>query len=90
MHWQNLLALLMYRQNSIDAVSDRDFAAEYFILLQFDDRNPFEQTCGTNRFVHERRVWILRTSDAYSTGSSLMPQKKNPDMFELARGKAGH
>jgi argininosuccinate lyase len=75
-------------QNSIDAVSDRDFAAEYLF-------------CATMIGIHlsklaEQIVLFTSTefgffelSDAFSTGSSLMPQKKNPDVFELTRGKAG-
>ena len=75
-------------QNSIDAVSDRDFAAEYLF-------------CTTMIGIHLSKLAeqiILYTSaefgffelsDAFSTGSSLMPQKKNPDVFELTRGKAG-
>jgi argininosuccinate lyase len=74
--------------NSIDAVSDRDFAAEFLFCAAL---------CG----VHLSRLaeaMVLFSSaefgffelpDAYATGSSLMPQKKNPDPFELARGKAG-
>jgi len=75
-------------QNSMDAVSDRDFAVEF---------------CAATALlaVHLSRLaedWILWTtaefdfitiSDAYTTGSSLMPQKKNPDVAELTRGKAG-
>ncbi|HQU37974.1 MAG TPA: argininosuccinate lyase, partial [Anaerolineales bacterium] len=75
-------------QNSLDAVSDRDFAAEYLF-------------CATMIGVHLSKLAeqiVLFTSaefgffelaDAFSTGSSLMPQKKNPDVFELTRGKAG-
>jgi argininosuccinate lyase len=75
-------------QNSIDAVSDRDFAAEYLF-------------CTTMIGIHLSKLAeqiVLYTSaefgffvlsDAFSTGSSLMPQKKNPDVFELTRGKAG-
>jgi argininosuccinate lyase len=74
--------------NSIDAVSDRDFAAEFLFCCAL---------CG----VHLSRLaealilfsssefGFFQLSDAYSTGSSLMPQKKNPDVFELARGGAG-
>ena len=74
--------------NSIDAVSDRDFAAEFLFITAMIG-------------IHLSRIgeeWILWSStefgwakldDAYSTGSSIMPQKKNPDMAELARGKAG-
>ncbi len=75
-------------QNSLDSVSDRDFAAEFLF-------------CTTMIGVHLSKLseqMVLFTtaefgffelSDAYSTGSSLMPQKKNPDLFELSRGKAG-
>jgi argininosuccinate lyase len=75
-------------QNSIDAVSDRDFAAEYLF-------------CATMVGIHLSKLaeqivlftsaefGFLELSDAFSTGSSLMPQKKNPDVFELTRGKAG-
>ncbi len=74
--------------NSLDAVSDRDFAAEFLF-------------CATMIGIHLSKLseqLVLYTSaefgffelsDAYSTGSSLMQQKKNPDMFELTRGKAG-
>lgn len=75
-------------QNSLDAVSDRDFAAEFLF-------------CASMIGVHLSKLseqMVLFTSsefnffklpDEYSTGSSLMPQKKNPDLFELSRGKAG-
>lgn len=74
--------------NSIDAVSDRDFVAEALFILALVG-------------VHLSRIgeeWCIMASsefawaqldDAFSTGSSIMPQKKNPDMAELARGKAG-
>jgi len=75
-------------QNSIDAVSDRDFAAEYLF-------------CTTMIGIHLSKLaeqivlfttsefGFFELSDSFSTGSSLMPQKKNPDVFELTRGKAG-
>ncbi len=74
--------------NSIDAVSDRDFAAEFcFVaaLLGVHLSRLGEEIClwATAEFG-----WI-RLDDAYSTGSSIMPQKKNPDIAELARGKSG-
>jgi len=74
--------------NSLDAVSDRDFAAEYLF-------------CSTMIGIHLSKLaeqivlytsaefGFFELSDAFSTGSSLMPQKKNPDVFELTRGKAG-
>jgi argininosuccinate lyase len=74
--------------NSIDAVSDRDFVAEFLFtaaLLGVHLSRLGEEVClwATTEFR-----WI-RLDDAYSTGSSIMPQKKNPDIAELARGKAG-
>ena len=74
--------------NSIDAVSDRDFVAEFLFvaaLLGVHLSRIGEEIClwATTEFR-----WI-RLDDAYSTGSSIMPQKKNPDIAELARGKAG-
>ena len=74
--------------NSIDAVSDRDFVAEFLFaaaLLGVHLSRLGEEIClwATSEFR-----WI-RLDDAWSTGSSIMPQKKNPDIAELARGKAG-
>ncbi|HSV68309.1 MAG TPA: argininosuccinate lyase [Mycobacteriales bacterium] len=74
--------------NSIDAVSDRDFAAEFLFvaaLLGVHLSRIGEEIClwATTEFG-----WI-RLDDGYSTGSSIMPQKKNPDIAELARGKSG-
>ena len=74
--------------NSIDAVSDRDFVAEFLFvaaLLGVHLSRIGEEVClwATSEFR-----WI-RLDDAFSTGSSIMPQKKNPDVAELARGKAG-
>ncbi len=74
--------------NSLDAVSDRDFTAEFLFCCAL---------LGTHLSKLAEQVILFSTaefgffelSDAYSTGSSLMPQKKNPDVFELARGKAG-
>ncbi len=75
-------------QNSIDAVSDRDFVAEYLFCCSL---------CGIHLSKLSENIVLFTTAefgfieldDAYATGSSLMPQKKNPDLFELARGKAG-
>ena len=74
--------------NSIDAVSDRDFVAEALFILAMVGVHLSrigEEWCimATSEFA-----WA-RLDDAFSTGSSIMPQKKNPDMAELARGKAG-
>ena len=74
--------------NSIDGVSDRDFCLEllsaYSILMMH-----------LSRFCEEITLWcswefkFMELDDSYSTGSSIMPQKKNPDMAELIRGKCG-
>jgi argininosuccinate lyase len=75
-------------QNSIDAVSDRDFAIEFLsasaILIMH-----------LSRLAEELVLWsseefgFIQLPDAFTTGSSVMPQKKNPDVAELIRGKAG-
>jgi argininosuccinate lyase len=74
--------------NSLDAVSDRDFALEFLSVSSI---------CAVHlsRLAEEMVGWssvqfgFIRFSDAYSTGSSIMPQKRNPDAAELVRGKAG-
>ncbi|WJZ02535.1 argininosuccinate lyase [Corynebacterium freiburgense] len=75
-------------ENSIDATSSRDFASEAaFVLAQI--------AVDISRLAEEIIVWCtpefgyVTLSDAWSTGSSIMPQKKNPDVAELARGKSG-
>jgi argininosuccinate lyase len=74
--------------NSIDAVSDRDFVAELLFITSLIGIH-------LSRIGEEFSLWASREfgwvklSDAYSTGSSIMPQKKNPDIAELARGKSG-
>jgi argininosuccinate lyase len=75
-------------QNSLDAVSDRDFAAEFLFcaaMIGIHLSKLAEQIVlySTSEFG------FFELSDSFSTGSSLMPQKKNPDVFELTRGKAG-
>ncbi|MEI6045254.1 MAG: argininosuccinate lyase, partial [Chloroflexota bacterium] len=75
-------------RNSMDAVSDRDFVVEYLAAAAL---------CAVHlsRFAEEIILWstaefgFIELDDAYSTGSSIMPQKKNPDMAELVRGKSG-
>jgi argininosuccinate lyase len=75
-------------QNSIDAVSDRDFVADFLYSLAMIGIH-------LSRFSEDLIIWstsefgFVEFSDAFATGSSLMPQKKNPDMAELTRGKAG-
>jgi argininosuccinate lyase len=74
--------------NSIDAVSDRDFAIEFLAAAAL---------AGTHlsRFAEEIVIWssdafgFIRLSDAFTTGSSIMPQKRNPDAAELVRAKTG-
>src|SRR5262249_14434257 len=74
--------------NSLDAGSDRDFVAEAMFVATL---TPVH----LSRIGEEVVIWsteefgFLRLADAYSTGSSMLPQKKNPDIAELARGKAG-
>ncbi len=74
--------------NSLDAVSDRDFVAEALFAAALTQVH-------LSRLGEEITLWasdefgFLRLADAYSTGSSMLPQKKNPDIAELARGKAG-
>ena len=75
-------------ENSLDAVSDRDFVAEAMFVAALTQVH-------LSRIGEEVVLWateefgFIRLADAYSTGSSMLPQKKNPDIAELARGKAG-
>jgi len=74
--------------NSMDAVADRDFAAEFCSASALTMMH-------LSRFCEEVVIWnssefgFLELSDAFTTGSSIMPQKKNPDAAELIRGKSG-
>ncbi|MGV3771842.1 MAG: argininosuccinate lyase [Verrucomicrobiales bacterium] len=75
-------------QNSMDAVCDRDFVVEFCSAAAL-------QAIHLSRFAEDLILWassefnFIKISDAYTTGSSLMPQKKNPDIAELTRGKSG-
>jgi len=75
-------------RNSIDGVSDRDFCVEFMSACSI-------LMMHLSRFSEELILWsswefkFVELSDAYTTGSSIMPQKKNPDMAELIRGKTG-
>ncbi len=75
-------------QNSMDAVSDRDFVVEFM-------SNAALTAVHLSRLSEDLILWssaefnFIRIADAYTTGSSLMPQKKNPDLAELTRGKSG-
>lgn len=74
--------------NSMDATSSRDVVAEFAFIGTL-------MAINLSRFAEEIIIWAtaefnyIKLADAYSTGSSIMPQKKNPDVAELARGKAG-
>jgi len=74
--------------NSLDAVSDRDFAAEFLFIAALIGTHLSKLAEQMVLFT-SAEFGFFELDDAYSTGSSLMPQKKNPDPFELARGKAG-
>ena len=74
--------------NSLDAVSDRDFAAEFLFVSAMIGTHLSKLAENIVLFT-SAEFGFFDLDDAYSTGSSLMPQKKNPDSFELARGKAG-
>ena len=75
-------------RNAMDAVSDRDFAIEFISCCSI-------AMMHLSRFCEELILWsssefhFVEMDDAFSTGSSIMPQKKNPDMAELIRGKTG-
>ncbi len=75
-------------QNSLDGVSDRDFLLDYLSAASLC-------TMHLSRFCEELILWnssefhFVEMDDAFSTGSSIMPQKKNPDVAELLRGKTG-
>jgi argininosuccinate lyase len=75
-------------ENSLDAVSDRDFVAEAIFDLAMIGIHL--SRIGEEIVLWSSEEWgFVSLSDAYSTGSSMLPQKKNPDVAELARGKAG-
>ncbi len=75
-------------ENSIDAVSDRDFAAEFLFCAALVGIH-LSRLAEAVILFSSAEFGYFTLPDAYTTGSSLMPQKKNPDMFELARGKSG-
>ena len=83
-----LLGFPEISHNSMDAVADRDFAAEFCSASALTMMH-------LSRFCEEVVIWnssefgFLELSDAFTTGSSIMPQKKNPDAAELIRGKSG-
>jgi argininosuccinate lyase len=84
----NELGFAATTQNSIDGTSARDVVSEFTFVMSLIGIN-------LSRFAEEIIIWAttefgyIQLDDAYSTGSSIMPQKKNPDVAELARGKSG-
>ena len=84
----NYLGFEQVYANSMDAVSDRDFIVEFL-------SNASLVMMHLSRFAEEIILWssqefqFIELDDAFATGSSIMPQKKNPDMAELIRGKTG-
>jgi argininosuccinate lyase len=74
--------------NSLDAVSDRDFVAETLFNAALTGVH-LSKLAEAIVLFSSAEFGFIELSDAYATGSSLMPQKKNPDVFELARGKSG-
>ncbi len=84
----SLLGFRKPTENSMDSVSDRDFAIEFLSACSI-------LMMHLSRFSEEIILWcswefkFVEMDDAYSTGSSIMPQKKNPDVAELVRGKTG-
>ncbi len=87
-HIAKLLGFSRVSRNSMDAVSDRDFAVELLADIALIGMH-------LSRLSEDLILWasaefdFIAISDAYTTGSSLMPQKKNPDVAELTRGKTG-
>ncbi|QSB04111.1 argininosuccinate lyase [Natronoglycomyces albus] len=75
-------------ENSIDAVADRDFAAELLFVCSMIGVHLSRLGEEVIFWASQEFSWVV-IDDAFSTGSSIMPQKKNPDVAELARGKSG-
>jgi argininosuccinate lyase len=88
LHFTDMQDRVQVAQNSMDAVSDRDFAIEFCSCAALT-------AVHLSRLAEDLVLWastefgFITIADAYTTGSSLMPQKKNPDIAELARGKSG-
>lgn len=87
-HVARLLRFPAVTQNSMDTVSDRDFAAEFVFAASLTMMH-------LSRFCEDLVIWsadefdYVEIADAFTTGSSMMPQKKNPDVAELIRGRTG-
>lgn len=85
---KTLLGFQDVSQNSLDAVSDRDFIAEYVFCASLTMTHLSRLCEDTILYTSDEfGYWVI--PDEYSTGSSIMPQKKNPDLPELVRGKSG-
>ncbi|MGH3655888.1 MAG: argininosuccinate lyase, partial [Micromonosporaceae bacterium] len=84
----NELGFTAPAENSIDAVSDRDFAAEFLFVAALVGVHLSRIGEEIVLWTSQEYGWV-ELDDAFATGSSIMPQKKNPDIGELARGKAG-
>ncbi len=88
MHTADILGFTGVAANSLDAVSDRDFVAELVFDLSMTAMH-------LSRWAEQWIIYsstefdFIRLADSYTTGSSMMPQKRNPDMLELIRGKTG-
>lgn len=85
---RELLGFAKVSQNSLDAVSDRDFVAEYIFACSLVMAH-LSRLCEDTILYSSTEFGFFEMPDAYSTGSSIMPQKKNPDICELVRGKTG-
>ena len=86
--WRSCSNFPAVTENSMDAVSDRDFVAEFIFAASLFMMHM-------SRFCEDLVLWsgdefgYVEIADAFTTGSSIMPQKKNPDVAELIRGKTG-
>src|SRR5580700_1888662 len=87
-HVAGLLGFPEVTRNSMDAVSDRDFVAEFLFAVALTGVHLSRLSEDLILFASSEFQFV-KISDGYTTGSSLMPQKKNPDVCELARGKTG-
>ncbi len=85
---RELLGFASVSQNALDAVSDRDFVAEYLFCASLAMAH-LSRLCEDTILYTSEEFGYWNIPDEYSTGSSIMPQKKNPDLPELVRGKTG-
>ena len=85
---KELLGFDEISENSLDAVSDRDFVADYLFAASLAMAH-LSRLCEDTILYTSEEFGYFEIPDEYSTGSSIMPQKKNPDLPELVRGKTG-